>query len=81
MTYEELIIKISVSEKIKTINNKSSKAKLNIIETDKLLRFELYPQKILLNINFRPLKIFYQKTTCHKKLIQLNNLNILLCKE
>ena len=42
---------MGVSEKIKTII-KASKTKLNITWTDKLLRFQLYQQEMLVNMNF-----------------------------
>ena len=43
---------MGVNEKIKTINNKASKTKLNITWTDKLVRFQLYQQEMLVNMNF-----------------------------
>ena len=43
-----------ISEKIKTINNKTKlgKTNLNTIPTDKLLRFQLSYQEMLVNMNF-----------------------------
>ena len=48
------IIKMSISEKLKLKQSitKSSKRKLNTIKTDKLLRFLLYQQEMLVNMSF-----------------------------
>ena len=42
---------MTVSEKIKTIDNKIEKTKLSMILTNKLLRFLLYHQEMLVNIS------------------------------
>ena len=47
-TYYKMII----SEKIKALKTKSSKTKLNTIWIKKLLRFLLYHQEMLVNMNF-----------------------------
>ena len=47
-TYYKMII----SEKIKALKTKSSKTKLNTIWINKLLRFLLYHQEMLVNMNF-----------------------------
>ena len=60
------IIKMSISEKLKLKQSitKSSKRKLNTIKTDKLLRFLLYQQEMLVNMSFWLTKKFYQIKTC-----------------
>ena len=66
---------MSISEEIKTINNKNelNKAQYNLDR----LRFLLYHQEMLVNMNFRLAKMFYQKKTCSKKLLQQKDLNVL----
>ena len=46
---------------------KSSNTNLNVIETGKLLGFQLYHQEMLANINFWLGKMFYQKKQMLKK--------------
>ena len=43
---------MTVSEKIKTINNKIDQNKAQMIYMDKLLRFKLYHQEKFVNMNF-----------------------------
>ena len=46
-------MKMSISEKIKTVKNKiKQNTKLNTIQIDKLLRFLLYCEEMLVNMNF-----------------------------
>ena len=52
---------MSISDKIKTTNKKSSKTKFNTSKLDKLLRFQLYHQDKLVNMNFYPANMFHQK--------------------
>ena len=68
---------MSISAKIKAINNKIQQNKVQSIQTYKLLRILLCHQEILLNINFGLAKMFYPKKICQKKLQQSKDLNIL----
>ena len=47
---------MTANKKIKAIN-KSFKTKLNISKTNKLLRFQLYCQEMLVNMNFKTTNI------------------------
>ena len=62
------IIKMSISEKLKLKQSitKSSKRKLNTIKTDKLLRFLLYQQEMLVNMSFDSQRSFTRKRLARK---------------
>ena len=60
-----------VNEKIKTFDNKIEQNQAQYDLDRQTLRFLLYHQEALVNINFRQIKKFYQK-----KLLQSKNLKM-----
>ena len=57
---------MSISEKIKAINNETEENKTQYSLTGKLLRIQLYHQEIPVNMSFGLADIFCQKKTCWK---------------
>ena len=57
---------MSISEKIKAINNKTEENKTQYSLTGKLLRIQLYHQEIPVNMSFGLADIFCQKKACWK---------------
>ena len=58
---------MTITEKIETVDNKLEPNKAQYIYIDKLLRFQLYHQKMLVNMNFLLAKIFCQKKNLLEK--------------
>ena len=52
---------MTISEKIKTIDSKVERSKVQYDYTDKLLRSQLYRKETFLNMNYWLAKMFYQK--------------------
>ena len=60
--------------KIKTNDKKIEPNKAQYDLEDKLLRFQLCHQKVLVNMNFRQTKTFYREKTCRTFLLQPKDL-------
>ena len=61
---------MTVSDKIKTSNKKIEQNKAQYNLDRKVLKFWFYHQEMLINMNFSLAKMFYQRNTCQKKLLQ-----------